>query len=196
MLPGGVRVTAHDRADWIFVCKFSLGESAQSKSLCGVCVGWEMAVTCVYGKSSLCPCVCTCMRTSITVCACPFVLLSLPGWWVTDTLQGHLGSHTCSHPRHQWPHEANLTGPITQLTNFAQSHTNTHSTGILPVLSHARHLRHSRVPAHRALRAFTPGYSQTQPGECFAGDPQRNTHFKQSLHNKPQREAWVLLCCG
>ena len=107
-----------------------------------------------------------------------------------------MGSHKCSHPRDQWPHEANLTGPVTHLTNLTQSHTNTHTTGILPVLFHAHHIRHSQVPAHRALRAFTPGYSQTQPGERFGRDPQRNMNFKQILHNKPQREAWVLLCCA
>ena len=40
-------------------------------------LGWEIAMTCVYGKSSLCLCVCACMRISITICACSFVVLSL-----------------------------------------------------------------------------------------------------------------------
>ena len=104
-------------------------------------------------------------------------------------IKSHLGSHKCSHPGDQWPHAASLIGPVTHLTNLVQSHTNTQH----------------RCPPHPypcgssqtqpgVLRVFTPGHSQAQPGERFGGDPQRNTNFKQTLHNKPRREAWG--CCA
>ena len=104
-------------------------------------------------------------------------------------IKSHLGSHKCSHPGDQWPHAASLIGPVTHLTNLAQSHTNTQH----------------RCPPHPypcgssqtqpgVLRVFTPGHSQAQPGERFGGDPQRNTNFKQTLHNTPRREAWG--CCA